>query len=75
MILTTTSRIEGMRILQYHDIVSGEAIVGANIFRNYFASIRDVGGGRSAACQKVMNQTRRLALTDWTPPPASKRTP
>ncbi len=38
MILTTTNRIEGMRILQYHDIVIGEAIVGANVFRDYFAS-------------------------------------
>ena len=53
MILTTTSRIEGMRILQYHDIVIGEApIVGANVFRDYFASIRDIVGGRSAAYEK-----------------------
>ena len=64
MILTTTSRIEGMRILQYHDIVIGEAIVGANVFRDYFASIRDIVGGRSAAYEKAMNQARRLAFKD-----------
>ena len=64
MILTTTSRIEGMRILQYHDIVIGEAIVGANVFRDCFASIRDIVGGRSAAYEKAMNQARRLAFAD-----------
>ena len=64
MILTTTSRIEGMRILQHHDIVIGEAIVGANVFRDYFASIRDIVGGRSAAYEKAMNQARRLAFAD-----------
>ena len=64
MILTTTSRIEGMGILQYHDIVIGEAIVGTNVFRDYFAKIRDIVGGRSAAYEKAMNQARRLAFAD-----------
>ena len=53
-----------MRIVQYHDIVIGEAIVGANIFRDYFAKIRDIVGGRSAAYEKAMNQARRLAFND-----------
>ncbi len=62
IILTTTSRIEGMRILQHHDIVSGEAIVGANIFRDCFASIPDPSGGRSAACRRAMNQTPQAGV-------------
>lgn len=49
----TTSRIEGVRIVQYHhDIVIGEAIVGANVFRDCFASTSDIVGGRSAACER-----------------------
>ena len=50
--------------MQYHDIVIGEAIMGANIFRDYFAKIRDIVGGRSAAYEKAMNQARRLASND-----------
>ena len=64
MLLTTTSRIEGMRVLQYHDIVIGEAIIGANIFRDYFARIRDIVGGRATAYEKAMNQARRIAFRD-----------
>ena len=64
MLLTTTSRIEGMRVLQYHDIVIGKAIVGANVFRDYFARVRDVIGGRSAAYEKAMNHARRIAFRD-----------
>ena len=64
MLLTTTSQIEGMRVLQYHDIVIGEAIVGANILRDYFARIRDIVGGRATAYEKAMNQARRIAFRD-----------
>ena len=64
MLLSTTDRLQGMQIVQYHDIVIGEAIVGANILRHYFASIRDIVGGRSAAYEKAMNQARRLAFAD-----------
>ena len=52
-----------MRIAQYHDIVIGEAIVGANVFHDYFASVRDGIEGHSTAYEKYMNQARRLAFT------------
>ena len=64
MLLTTTDRLQGMQIVRYHDIVIGEAIVGANILRDYFASIRDIVGGRSAAYEKAMNRARQLAFAD-----------
>ena len=48
MLVTTTPTIEGGRITRYYGIVSGETIIGANVFRDFFASIRDVVGGRSA---------------------------
>jgi uncharacterized protein YbjQ (UPF0145 family) len=49
MIITTTPNIEGKRIKQYLGIVTGEAVVGANLFRDFFAGIRDIVGGRSGA--------------------------
>ena len=48
-IITTTPTVEGKRIIAYHGIVTGEAILGANIFRDLFAGIRDIVGGRSDA--------------------------
>ena len=64
MLLTTTPLIEGMQITHYHDIVIGEAIVGANAFRDFFAKIRDVIGGRSGAYEKAMNEARRIAFDE-----------
>ena len=64
MILTTTQTIEGRRIVQYHGIVTGEAILGANVFRDFFASIRDVVGGRSGSYEKVMRSARDTALEE-----------
>jgi uncharacterized protein YbjQ (UPF0145 family) len=49
VIVTTTPTVDGQRITRYHGIVVGEAILGANIFRDLFAGIRDIVGGRSAA--------------------------
>ena len=53
MLITTTHAVEGRRIVAYHGVVSGEAIFGANVLRDWFASIRDVVGGRSGAYEKV----------------------
>ena len=53
MLVTTTSVIEGGRITRYFGIVSGETIIGANVFRDFFASIRDVVGGRSGSYEGV----------------------
>lgn len=62
VILTTTPTIEGMTIRHYHGIVTGEAIVGANIFRDLFPGIRDVVGGRSLAYEKELRKAREIAL-------------
>ncbi len=64
MIITTTPNVEGHRIVAYHGVVSGEAILGANFIRDFFASIRDVIGGRSGSYEKVMRGARDTALQD-----------
>ncbi|HQU70363.1 MAG TPA: heavy metal-binding domain-containing protein [Albidovulum sp.] len=64
MIVTTTPSVEGRRIAQYHGIVTGEAILGANIFRDLFAAVRDVVGGRSAAYEKELGRARATALAE-----------
>ena len=64
MLLTTTPAVEGKPIRQYHGVVTGEAIVGANIFRDVFASVRDIVGGRSAAYEKSLAEARQAALDE-----------
>jgi uncharacterized protein YbjQ (UPF0145 family) len=64
MILTTTPTVEGRRIRDYKGIVTGEAILGANLFRDLFANIRDLVGGRSAAYEKVLASARGTALEE-----------
>jgi uncharacterized protein YbjQ (UPF0145 family) len=64
MIITTTPNVDGRRIIAYHGIVSGEAILGANVFRDFFASIRDVVGGRSGSYEKVLRSARDMALEE-----------
>ena len=63
MILTTTPSIEGKPIREYQGI-TGEAIVGANIFKDFFAGIRDIVGGRSAAYEKELRKAREIALQE-----------
>jgi uncharacterized protein YbjQ (UPF0145 family) len=64
MILTTTPGIDGKAIGTYLGIVTGEAIVGANIFRDLFANIRDIVGGRSAAYEQELARARTIALDE-----------
>jgi len=64
MITTTTQNVEGKRIVQYFGIVTGEAIMGANIFRDLFAGIRDIVGGRSGAYEKELGQARQIAMDE-----------
>lgn len=64
MIITTTPSIEGRTIVRYHGIVTGEAILGANIFRDLFAAVRDVVGGRSAAYEQELGRARETALSE-----------
>ena len=64
MLLSTTSVIDGKRIVNYHGLVTGEAILGANIFRDLFAGIRDIVGGRSAAYEKELRRAKDLAIQE-----------
>ncbi|GGM96649.1 UPF0145 protein [Thermus composti] len=64
MILTTTPEVEGRRIEAYLGIVFGEAIVGANLFRDLFAQIRDIVGGRSGAYEAELRRAREMALKE-----------
>ena len=60
--LTTTPNIEGKRVTKYLGIVAGEAILGANLFKDLFAGIRDLVGGRSATYEKELQRARDIAL-------------
>ena len=64
MLVLTTNTIEGKKILKYHGIVSGEAILGANIFKDFFAGIRDIVGGRSAAYEKELRTAKDIAINE-----------
>jgi uncharacterized protein YbjQ (UPF0145 family) len=64
MIITTTPSVEGRPIRDYMGIVTGEAILGANLFKDFGASIRDVVGGRSAGYEKDLKKARETALAE-----------
>ena len=64
MLMTTTPIIEGKRIVKYYGIVSGETIIGANVFRDLFASIRDIVGGRSGSYEEVLRMAKDTALKE-----------
>ena len=66
MILTTTSTVDGRPVRTYLGLVTGEAILGANLFRDLFAGIRDVVGGRSAAYEKELANARETAVREMT---------
>jgi uncharacterized protein YbjQ (UPF0145 family) len=66
MLITTTNTVEGRRIVEYKGLVAGEAILGANVFKDLFASIRDIVGGRSGSYEKVLNEARQTAIADLT---------
>lgn len=64
MLVTTTHNIEGQPITQYVGLVTGEAIIGANIFRDFFAGIRDVVGGRSGSYESALRKAKDIALEE-----------
>jgi uncharacterized protein YbjQ (UPF0145 family) len=64
MLTTTTPSIEGQRITKYFGVVTGEAILGANVFKDLFAGLRDIVGGRSATYEAELHRARDLALTE-----------
>lgn len=66
MIVTTTDSVEGARVSRYLGIVSGDAVLGSNIFRDLFASIRDVVGGRTGSYEKLLQEAKEEALAEMT---------
>jgi uncharacterized protein YbjQ (UPF0145 family) len=66
MIHSTTHSIDGREVATYHGVVTGEAILGANIFKDFFASIRDIVGGRSAAYEQELGKARQIAFEEMT---------
>ncbi|MFN2386378.1 MAG: heavy metal-binding domain-containing protein [Thermoanaerobaculia bacterium] len=66
MLITTTPQVEGKKITRYLGLVSGEAILGANIFRDFFAGIRDIVGGRSAAYERELRTAKEIAMREMT---------
>jgi uncharacterized protein YbjQ (UPF0145 family) len=64
MILTTTSTVDGRQVTRYHGVVSSEVIIGANVFRDLFAGIRDIVGGRSASYERPLKDARKTALDE-----------
>jgi uncharacterized protein YbjQ (UPF0145 family) len=72
MIVTTTPSVEGQRITSYLGIVTGEAIVGAHLFKDLFASVRDIVGGRSATYERTLGDARKIALDELAQAAAEK---
>ena len=64
MLVTTTSTLEGKQIVDYLGIVSGETIIGANLFKDFFAGIRDIVGGRSGSYEDVLREAKETALRE-----------
>jgi uncharacterized protein YbjQ (UPF0145 family) len=64
MIITTTPTLEGQSITEYRGLVTGEAILGANIFKDLFAGIRDIVGGRAGAYEQELAKARTIALDE-----------
>lgn len=64
MLVTTTATLQGREVRKYYGIVSGEAILGANLFRDFFANIRDIVGGRSASYEKELRRAKAVAMDE-----------
>jgi Uncharacterized conserved protein len=64
MLMTTTSNLDGQPIRQYLGVVNGEAIIGANLFKDMFASIRNVVGGRAGSYERTLADARRIAMEE-----------
>jgi len=64
MLLITTNQVEGQKVKEYKGIVTGEAIIGANIFKDFFASVTDIIGGRSGAYESSLREARETALRE-----------
>ncbi len=72
MLITTTNNVEGYPIKEYLGVVTGEAILGANIIRDIFAGVRDIVGGRSAAYEEELRKARQTALQEMSDEAAAR---
>ena len=66
MILSTTPSLENKPAKEYLGIVTGETIIGANVFKDFFASVRDIVGGRSGSYEKVLREAKEIAIKEMT---------
>lgn len=66
MLITTTNVVQGKKVVRYLGLVSGEAILGANLFKDIFASIRDIVGGRSSAYERELREAKTIAVREMT---------
>ncbi|MBL8156445.1 MAG: YbjQ family protein [Anaerolineae bacterium] len=66
MLMTTTSTLDGMKVSKYLGVVSGETIMGANIIRDFMASITDIVGGRASAYEQSLVEAKRIAMEEMT---------
>ena len=64
MIVTTTNNIEGQNVVKYLGIVSGEAIIGANFIKDFFASVRDIVGGRAGSYEEGLREAKNIAMAE-----------
>jgi len=64
MIVSTTPSVEGKKMIEYLGLVSGQAILGANIFKDFFAGIRDIIGGRSGAYEEELRKAKHIAVEE-----------
>ena len=64
MILSTTPTIDGYTIREYRGVVTGETIIGANVFKDFFAGIRDIVGGRAGSYEKVLRDARDSSMRE-----------
>jgi uncharacterized protein YbjQ (UPF0145 family) len=64
MIVTTTNTVEGKPVKEYIDLVTGETIIGANVFKDFFASITDLVGGRSSSYENVLREAKETAVQE-----------
>lgn len=64
MLLTTTNTVEGFTITEYKGVITGEAIIGANLFKDIFASITDLVGGRSGSYERVLREAKEEAMQE-----------
>lgn len=64
MIITTTDSVQGREVAEYLGVIGGDAIVGANIFKDFFGAVRDIVGGRAGAYEKTIRDAKRMAFED-----------